>query len=338
MCASLFLTSCEDNPVKKVDVSGREINFRSHRFDHDLFGADFSQPLAARQLLYQKYGSFLCDYMEVILQVAPCMPDSNFVALESFVRYPDMVQLQREIDLRYNENSIAETNAAFKQAFTYWNHYFPDSIVPQVVYMNSGFNFSAFSTDSIVAVGLDFFLGASDSITQLLSPEMFPRYFKEDMEPKYLVANVVKDFCWHQVNKIPARNKEAELIELLVHQGKVMYLCDAMLPFAEDSIKMNWSTAQTEWALEHTYDVWKVLATDKVMFQRNFNENKKWIDFGPFTNVHNIPNSSPPQLGIWIGWNMVRQYMKEHPEVTLQQLLADQEYSKIVKAYKPERN
>lgn len=337
LIAGLFLSSCEDNPVKKVDLSQTSITYSSSRFDRELFASDFSQPEAARQQLYQKYGSFLCDYMEVILQVAPCFPDSNFRALEGFVRYPDMVVLQNEIERKFPDASIAAIDGELEEALRYWHFHFPDSVVPRVAYMNSGFNFSAFSTDSILSIGLDFFLGKDDSITHLLATELFPNYFKEDMEPRYLVANAVKDFSWHQLNKREKNPAKAQLIEILVHQGKVMYLCDAMLPEVEDSIKMNWSSAQMDWAEQHTFDVWKILATDDVLFNRTPSENRKWIDFGPFTNVKSIPAISPPQLGIWMGWQMVRAYMKAHPETTMQQLLAISDPTTILKAYKPER-
>jgi hypothetical protein len=335
--AGLFLSSCEDNPVKKVDISKTTISYSSSRFDRELFGADFNQPEVARQQLYTKYGTFLCDYMEVILQIAPCIPDTNFRALEGFVRYPDMVVLQNEITRKFPDAAIAGFDEEFEQALRHWHFHFPDSLVPAVAYMNSGFNFSAFSTDSIMAVGLDFFLGKDDSITSLLAPELFPNYFKEDMEPRYLVANVVKDFCWHQLNKREKNPAKAQLIEILVHQGKVMYLCDALLPEVEDSIKMNWSTPQMEWTEEHTFDVWKVLATDEVLFDRSPSENRKWIDFGPFTNVPSIPAASPPQLGIWMGWQMVRAYMKANPTTTMQELLSISDPAVILKAYKPAR-
>lgn len=334
---ALVFSSCEDNPVKKVDISNDQVQLTSSRFDRELFAADFSNPAAARQQLYQKYGSWFCDYIEVILAAAPCSPDSNFLALQSFVDFPDMRALQREIEKCHPQSAIDTYDSEFQKALSYHHHYFPQAPTPKVVYMNSGFNFSAYSTDSIISVGLDFFLGPEDSIMKLLPTELFPVYMRKDMDPKYLVVNTIKDFCWSKANKFLSNDPQQELLKIIVHQGKVMYMCDALLPFAADSLKMNWSPEETQWAADHEWNVWKELANDKVLFGKKPNENKKWIDFGPFTNAANIPNDSPPQLGIWIGWQMVRAYMKDHPEVTLDQLLAEQDATKILKSYKPSK-
>jgi hypothetical protein len=335
--AALAFTSCENNPVKKVDISNDEVQITTSRFDRELFAADFQNPLAARQQLYQKYGSWFCDYMEVILSAAPCSPDSNFLSLKNFVEFPDMRALQQEIEKRHPQSAIDEYNADFQKALSYHHHYFPEEPTPHIVYMNSGFNFSAYSTDSVISVGLDFFLGPEDSIMQLLPADLFPVYMRKDMDPKYLVVNAMKDFCWSKANKYLSNEPDKELLEIIVHQGKVLYMCDAFLPFTEDSLKMNWSTKEIEWAEAHEWNVWKELANDKVLFGKELNENKKWIDFGPFTNAANIPNESPSQLGIWIGWQMVRAYMKDNPEVTLSQLLAEQNAQKILKSYKPSK-
>jgi hypothetical protein len=337
VCSWILFSSCENNPVKKVDITNDQVELKYSRFDRELFAVDFNNAMAARQELHQKYGSWLCDYMELILGATTCTPDSNFVVLKNFVEFPDIKSLQREIEKQHPESAINEYNAQFQKALSYFHHYFPQATVPQVVYMNSGFNFSAYSTDSILSVGLDFFLGPEDSIIQLLPREYFPAYLRNDMDAKYLVVNTMKDFCWSKANKFLSNDPEVELFKLLVHQGKVMYMCDALLPFTEDSLKMNWTPTQTDWAIAHEWNIWKELANDKILFGKNSDENKKWVDFGPFTNAANLPNDSPPQLGIWMGWQMVRSYMKDHPEVTLEQLLSEQDAMKILKSYKPSK-
>lgn len=333
----LVFTSCEDDPLKKVDVSESKITVRFDRFDHDVFNADFTDPARSGQQLYQKYRGFYCDYMEVILQAAPCMPDSNFAALQGFVNDRYMSAVQRQIDMRYPVDEIEKVNEEFTDAIRRWNHFFPDSIIPSVAYMNSGLNFSAFSTDSVIAVGLDFYLGPQDSLVKLYPGDIFPQYFKDDMRRDYLTVNAMKDFCWAQCNKFDRTGRNAKLLDILVHQGKVMYLLDALMPHSADSTKMNWSATEMEWAKANEWNVWKELAKQEVMFGTKYNENKKWIDFGPFTNIGAIPQDSPSQLGIWMGWNIVRAYMKENPTLTLQQLFQETDSQKLLKAYKPEK-
>ena len=335
ICTTLLLTSCENDPLKSLDVSEEKIAFKSSRFDQKLFNVDFSNALAARQQLYQEYGEFLCDYMEVILGAARCKPDSAFLALRPFVKDPYIIALQKEINKVHSNQEIAQYDEGFADALKHWRHYFPDSLVPNIIYMNSGLNFSVYCTDENIAVGLDFFLGANDSITKLLPVNLFPNYFKEDMDPRFVVINSVKDFCWHQCNKNGGNLPDSDLLEIIIQQGKVMYLLDALVPQAQDSTKMNWRKDQLEWAQQNEFNVWKKMAKQDVLFSKDGVQNLKWIDFAPFTNVEAVPQDSPPQLGIWLGWNIVRAYMKQHKEVTLSDLIKDKDAQKILAAYKP---
>lgn len=337
ICTLLVFTSCEDNPLKKVDVSNSPVKVQFDRLDRDIFTADFEQPVRTSQTLYQKYGSFYCDYMEVILQAAPCFPDSNILVLQDFVAHRDMAGLEGQINKKFSDENMKSYESEFEDAVKRWHHFFPDSIVPRVVFMNSGLNFSAYSTDSVIGVGLEFFLCPEDSIVKLFPNDYFPQYFKDDMRPDYMVANAMKDFAWAQCNKVDRTNQKSELLNLIVHQGKVMYLLDALRPFEADSTKMNWSAMQQEWAEENETNIWKSLAQQDVLFRSNYNENKKWIDFAPFTNVDGVPQDAPPQLGIWMGWNMVRAYMKANPDVSLHEMLAESDVQKFLKAYKPKK-
>ncbi len=328
------LVSCETNPLKQVDVSDSPVEITFERFDREVFGADFSQPAAAGQQLYRKYGDFYCDYIEYILQAAPCQPDSNFGALQGFVTFQNMVAIYQDIQKKFPDEKIQTINASFTDALKRYHHFFPKEILPRVVYMHSGLNFSAFSTDSIIAVGLDFYLGPEDSLVQLFP---FPLYFKEDMREDYLVVNSIKDFCWAYCNEKDSLRLEKDLLSSMIHHGKVMYMMDALMPEAADSTKMNWSATQYAWAENAYYNIWMALANEKVLFGTKPVDNKKWVDYGPFTNAPGIPQESPPQLGIWIGWKMVRDYAAAHPDLSVEQLIAQSDPQAFLTAFKKPR-
>jgi hypothetical protein len=73
------------------------------------------------------------------------------------------------------------------------------------------------------------------------------------------------------------------------------------------------------------------------MYQSKSFEINKWFADGPFTGSEGVPQESPPQLGVWLGWSMVRQYMEKNPAITMTQLLAEKDYQKILSAYTPRR-
>ena len=60
-----------------------------------------------------------------------------------------------------------------------------------------------------------------------------------------------------------------------------------------------------------------------------------YLNDGPFTAE--VSQESPGRLGTWVGWRIAESYMENHPEVSLQQLMAEGDAQKILEEsrYKP---
>jgi hypothetical protein len=114
-----------------------------------------------------------------------------------------------------------------------------------------------------------------------------------------------------------------------------MYIAEALAPSIPDSIMMGWTTQQWNWARAGEGDIWKTLAVEKTMFHSKPFEINKWFNDGPFTSAAGIPQESAPQLGVWMGWNVIRSYMKKYPETTLDQLMAESDNQRLLSAYVP---
>ena len=63
----------------------------------------------------------------------------------------------------------------------------------------------------------------------------------------------------------------------------------------------------------------------------------KYTAEGPFTAA--FSKESAPRIGYWIGWQIVRQYMKNNPEVTLQDLINETDSQLLLSKskYKPKK-
>jgi hypothetical protein len=331
----VLFTSCEEkNPHKEIAPLETPIPFLAMRMDLDVAAIEFSQPAAARQQLFQKYGDLYCAYLEEILRIGPCNSDSSLLALQGFVEYPDIQELSKEIDQLFPETTLASFNQTFEDAFQRFHHFFPKDTLPTLVYINSGFNCASFATKHQLAVGLDYFLGEKSKIIPRLPAELFPAYMKEDMHPNLTVPSTIKNFLYSKFF-VTENSGPKDLLNELVYHGKIMYLTDILLPEVPDSAKMAWSSKQLEWARTNEWNTWKELAQQKVMFGTSVPKNKKWFEFAPFTNAEHIPQDSPPQLGIWMGWQIVNAFMKDNPNLSPQELMTEADAQKILRAYKP---
>jgi hypothetical protein len=338
--AILSINGCEGcgekKPLQNITLSeeAKEVEVKFMRFDEDLFNADFSKPDIACQQLYQKYGSFYCSFIENDLMLAACGSDSVGKLLHPFVTNGDIIETHREIERLFTSEVMSKENAELTGALRNWRHYFPDSIVPAVIYYQSAWNTNISPSDSVIGISLDCYLGQTNKITQMLSTEAFPNYKKENMDEKFLVADAVKGWVAYQSR---AYYHQKDLLSELIFYGKLMYIAEAMVPDLPDSILMNWSDRQWKWAVKNEWNTWKTIANEKVMYQTRGFEINKWFTDAPFTGANGIPQDSPPQLGVWLGWNIVRQYMASHPEVSLQQLMVESNNQAILSAFKPKR-
>src|SRR5690606_3931871 len=73
-------------------------------------------------------------------------------------------------------------------AFKYYQYYFPDSLIPEVVTFISGFNYQVAVTDKHLAIGLDLYLGAEYPFYKLA---MLPNYRVEKMQQNRIVFDAM---------------------------------------------------------------------------------------------------------------------------------------------------
>jgi uncharacterized protein YjaZ len=128
------------------------------------------------------------------------------------------------------------------------------------------------------------------------------------------------------------------LLSQIVHEGKIMYALDAMLPKVDDTIKIRYTKKQLQWCKENEFNMWAYIIKEKILYSTDQSNIAKLIDDGPFTAYFNH-DFSPARTGYWLGWQIVRTYMKNNPEVTLPQLMAEKSADKILKesGYKPSK-
>ena len=327
----VLLSSCNSNRWD-VDVSAVNLSLDAHRFDHDVLEICSKNQPTAYQKVFQSYGEFADTYFTFILQLGETA-DSATLATFCDIMHTDslLIKTQQAIDA-VHDNETDHYRSQLEDAFRHYRFHFPEERTPELIFMNGWFNYAVVPSDSVLAIGLEFFLVPDHPITQLLPPENFPRYFRAKMRPDYVVTDAMRG--WIMV-KHQGLMQQGKFINELIWYGKMMVVLDACMPEVADSLKIGYSANELAWCKESETSIWKEMARQDVMFQSNQIENNKWFADGPFTRVGNVPQDSPSRLGLWMGWQIVRDYMNKNPEVTLQQLLEESNSQHILKYYDP---
>jgi uncharacterized protein YjaZ len=69
--------------------------------------------------------------------------------------------------------------------------------------------------------------------------------------------------------------------------------------------------------------IFNFFATKNLLYEKEFEKIMRYVNDGP--NSTGMPAQSPGNIGTWLGFQIVKAYMEQHPKMTMQQLLATNE-------------
>lgn len=327
----LIISGCSRDPLN-VNISDIKLNLKTIRLDEAVFKADWKSPQVTNKNLHAQYGEYYQFYAQFILnnQLDMESPDmGKYIA--GFATDKTMLQFYNAIENRYGGEKLTPYIKEFEKAFKYFKYYFPSEPVPVLFTFQSGFNYKVVPNDTLLGIGLEWYIGNENKLVKRLSGQVFPAYEKDKMLPEYLVVDGIKGFL-----KVKYQDKMAmkNLLNVMVFYGKIMYLTDAMLHDKPDALKMNYTNQEWKWCKENEKLIWIFLAENNLLFNTSMREISKWVNDGPFTS--GLPQESPARVGIWVGWQMVRQFMDKYPETTINQLLEIEDDHVFLKNYKPD--
>lgn len=322
---SMFMISCSSNPLD-VDVSDIELELELDRMERDVFEVNNEDFVLKNEMLLDKYGwlyrSFMVDMLGEVDPENPQAPQ----ALELFVTHPDMQDIYAMMKEKFEDFSLCQYQ--LEESFRHYKFYFKDSTVPKIVTFYSNFNANAFPYEDRLAIGLEMYLGEENELVQALPTDIFPNYLKQKMDQKYLVADAMK--AWLMNKFAPDLSDGDDFLSTIVALGKVMYLLDAMLPEEEDYIKFGCSPEQMEWCRFQEQNIWKTIVDEGVLYSKDKGVILQYVSEGPFTK--GMPHESPGRVGVWLGWQIVRDYVEQN-EVSVLDLLKPVGAKVILKSY-----
>lgn len=318
--------SCLPDKGKNIpDVSEIDVNIKVQRFEKDLMSIDTNHVSAAMSDLAEKYPVFLKEiYLPKIL---PALQDTNMMAL--FVKSPGIRKLYDTCMIVYNDLSGIESE--LNQAFRFYKYYFPERNVPNVVSFISEYSIGTFTYEQeLLGIGLDFFLGAD---YPFYNSAFFPMYIKRTMNREHLVAKSIEALA----SDIVGEASEERLLDLMLNNGKTLYIMDHLLPYTADSIKLAYTQQQVAWCEANELEIWSHFLTEDLLYSTRRKDIRKLVDHSP--NSPGMPAEAPGRTANWIGWQIVKSYMLRHPETTFEELVAlkDAQVFLDKSKYKPRR-
>ncbi|MEN8119871.1 MAG: hypothetical protein ABFS35_05970 [Bacteroidota bacterium] len=324
IAASLLLFSCGENKFK-IDISNIELDIEIKRLDQDLLTNYPDTPDIGT--LKEKYGRFFDLYNQGVISIGSTeQPAYNRMIVE-FNKYCVTNGLQDKTDSVFqNFNNVHDQ---LTNAFKHFKYYFPSKKIPDIYTYLSAFNQSVVTDENIIGIGLDKYLGSNCVFYKQLN---WDNYKIKRMNKKMIPVDCMRAWA---IMEFPYKDSVDNLLNQMIHEGKIQYFLDAMLPEIHDTLKIAYTKEQLEWADHNEDKMWAYLVDSETLFTNDQLIIRKLIGDAPFTSV--FQNNSAPRAGAFLGWKIVHKYMEEHPETSLSQLMGNTDYQGILNSagYRP---
>jgi gliding motility-associated lipoprotein GldB len=322
---SMLLSACGRN--KKVDVSNIPVNVKIERFDKE-FDAMKTKPMAQQAAyLQKKYGPFYHDFIALICQNndIDIRDTSYFTTLRQIFAGKPYKDLKHDVDSVFP--NVDKPQSELTDAFKHISYYYPKKKLPAVYAFFSGFHGQTVVGDGYAGIGLDLFLGGNSRFYPALT-ELFPHYLSRNFNMENICPRVVEGLA--REDMFPESDSSKTLLSKIIYNGKIMYFMDRILPDVPDTTKIGYTGAQLKWCKDFQSKIWAYFLEENLLYESDFPKIQKYLTEAPFTPGLGERNESAPKLAVWTGWQIVREYMNKHPEVTLQVLMADNDAQKIL--------
>ena len=318
---SVILFSCSSDRLN-VDISQTTFNQDFYYVDEMLFNKDKETLQQNHELLKEKIGSLYLFEWRQNLRLNKT--DSFVNEIHTFYNtdyIKDLENSKQSIlpDIKNKEESITK-------AFRYFKLHFDESSLPyQVIYMNKLFS-NIHCSDSSVTVSPESYLPADSEVIKSIPKNQLYAWQKDRMDIQYLERDIV--FNWVQVHLFDEIDKQ--LAQHIIQAGKILYITNASFPEVEERYIVRYSEEDWKWAEENEDLTWDYLVKEQLLFKNNRRDKANFLNAGPTTV--GLPDESPDRMGQFLGYKMVKGYMEDNKEVSLQELLKI-DYNKILQSY-----
>jgi gliding motility-associated lipoprotein GldB len=309
-----MLVSCgkNDHCVPSPDISGINIALKVERIDKQLFAVKSEEELAQ---LIEKNPVFA----EVFLSRSQYPDDSVLVK-----RFFQLLQ-DKSIDTLWQETQhvfgdFAEIEEQFTDAFRHIKYFYPDFNAPEIKTVFTGLAHDMYLSDSLIIIGLDYYLGEEASFRPLNTPEyILKRYRKENIVPNTLLF---------MSEKHNATNPEDQsLLADMVYYGKSYFFAKQMLPCVPDSIFLGYSPQEMDDIDDNKGVIWANFIENELLFETSHFIKDKFISERPHTLE--ISQKCPGRIGRWIGWEIVKEYQERNEKLSFTEIMQNSDAREI---------
>jgi gliding motility-associated lipoprotein GldB len=295
--------SCSSDSAHHPDVADIPMNVKIRRLEQELFKLQTKEEI---NTFLENNPLFKVNFLE-----SAQYPHDSIVVnrLHKMVTDHNLDVLYQQTQTVFSDLSGLEKE--FTEAFKHIKYYYPQFKAPEIYTIVTGFGSDLFVSDSLIVIGLDYYLGEKGKYR----PDV-PQYILKRYRPEYLVPSAVT-LLSQQYNAIDVLDRT--LLADMLFYGKAYEFTQNMMPDTPDSLIIGYSQKQLTDTEDNQAVVWAHFIDKKLLYENTSAVKTKYTGERPYTGE--ISQSCPGAIGRWLGWKIVKEYRQRHPEIKFPDLM-----------------
>ena len=294
MIALFFFQNCKKDREIPEAIQAIPINLKVDRFD-------------------QKFAAATPETLHNLIDAYPLMFPQQYDSLFWKKKVNDTLQQQLSAAVNKAFPDFDAQRRDLETLFKHIRYYYPKTTVPRVMTVTSDVDYrnKVILTDTLLIIALDTYLGKEHPFYTGIQ-----KYLAQNFRDEQIDVDVAHAFAKAKMAG-PIRRR---FLDELIYQGKVLYLMQQLLTLKDKNEIIGYTPQQLEWAQENQTNIWTYFVERKLLFSTDSKLMGRFINPAPFSKFYmDFDSESPPELGRYIGWQIVSAYMKNN-KVPLQEL------------------
>ncbi|PQV51354.1 protein involved in gliding motility GldB [Jejuia pallidilutea] len=263
----------------------------------------------------QFFGNSSTNDLPKLKQAYPFMFPKTYSDSFWIAKIKDTLQqeLIRETGKKYKD--LAVEKAEIETLFNHLKYYFPEFNPPTIITTTSSVDYrnKVIVTDTIAIVALDNYLGKDHYFYGGIQ-----KYIRENFESSQIVVDLADAYA----EKYIYQPQRKTLLDEMVYFGKKLYFKDIMLPNKTEAERIGYTQQDIDWAKANEHYIWRYFVERELLYSNDTKLPRRFINPAPFSKFYleEIDIDSPGRIGQYMGWQIVKAYMKNN-DVSLRDML-----------------
>ena len=302
-----FVLSCRDNQRK---IENELLDFEVDRFEKKFFETHDDSLLN----LIEEYPFLFSKRFN----------EEDWVAIKSDTIRNDIYKRTITIfnDFKTIENEITKI---FKQT----KSYFPKFIPPKLITLNNGidYEYKIIDSDSLILLSLDCYLGQNEFYKNI------PKHVSTLMYPDFIPVDISEIIS----SRFIQQPRDRKFISKIIYYGKLLFFMN-LISGIEPTKALGYDKSKEDWIKENEKEIWEYFVSNEIIFSTKSSLDYRFLANAPFSKFGlTIDFESPPMVGRYIGYKIVKSYYDKKTVNVVDLLKQDNYKLYLMSNYKPKK-